>query len=466
MATTMRDSSLPAGVGDYPTGEPFDEAIAAPGEPRELYADVIAALEGRDLVALARRAQAEAAAKGVTFGPGATVGVDPVPRLIGGSEWQRLEAGLLQRVRALNAFLLDAYDEQAICAEGRVPRHLLETSPGFEPRMRGILDPHLPPATVAGLDIVRDPAGDLRVLEDNLRMPSGSSYATALREVVMPLLEGAVEPRPLGPFAEALGGALGSEGVAIVSDGPQSGAWFEHQALSRALGVPIVVPEELETTGGRLYARSGRERRRIDVIYRRLDEERLSGPDGAPTALGELLLPALESGNLRCLNAFGTGVADDKLAHAYVEQMIDFYLGEEPLLASVPTIDLCEAAGRAEAEARLDELVIKPRDGFGGQGVTIVSAAGAGDRERLLETIRRRPESVVAQEEVALSTHPTICGGVLRPRRVDLRPFVVSGTEGPAAMPGGLTRFARGAGDAIVNSSRGGGCKDTWVVDR
>jgi uncharacterized circularly permuted ATP-grasp superfamily protein len=231
--------------------------------------------------------------------------------------------------------------------------------------------------------------------------------------------------------------------------------------------MPIVEPRQLECERGRLYARrSARERFPVDVLYRRTDEDRLSTPAGEPTALGAILLPTLESGRLRCVNAFGTGVADDKLAHAYAERMIDFYLGEKPLLRSVPSFDLGNEEDREQALARLDELVLKPRDGFGGQGVTIMPRATAPQRRRALGLVRRRPEGFVAQETIQLSSHPTVCSGRLRPRRVDLRPYVVTAPERGTAMVGGLTRYARGAGEMVVNSSRGGGCKDTWVVKR
>ncbi|HEX9967645.1 MAG TPA: circularly permuted type 2 ATP-grasp protein, partial [Solirubrobacterales bacterium] len=241
-------------------------------------------------------------------------------------------------------------------------------------------------------------------------------------------------------------------------------AWFEHRRLAEALGVPAVTPAELATECGRLYARRQGERQPIDVLYRRLDEERLSDREGRPTELGELLLPALESGRLRCLNAFGTGVADDKLAHAYVEAMVRFYLDEEPLLRSVPSYDLCDETAREEAFDRLDELTLKPRGGFGGKGVTVMRHASAEERREASELVRRHPERFVAQETVSLSTHPTVHEGRLEPRRVDLRPFAVSGAGEVVAMPGGLTRFAAGADETIVNSSRGGGCKDTWVT--
>jgi uncharacterized circularly permuted ATP-grasp superfamily protein len=320
---------------------------------------------------------------------------------------------------------------------------------------------------VAGFDLVRDASGSLLVLEDNLRMPSGASYATALRSVVEPALGAATQPQPIEEHATALAQAIRSHpgGAAIVSDGPGSGAWFEHRELGRSLGLPVIMPEELETARGRLFGRFGRERRQLDVLYRRLDQDRLSRDDGSLTALGELLLPALESGRLRCLNAFGTGIADDKLAHAYGDRIVRFYLEEEPLLRSVPSFDLLAEGSRVEALERLEELVVKPRDSFGGRGVTIMPRETETQRRRAIGQVRRRPQHFVAQEMVALSTHPTVCGGRLRPRHVDLRPFVVSSRTKATAMPGGLTRFAPAAGEMIVNSSRGGGCKDTWVVE-
>jgi uncharacterized circularly permuted ATP-grasp superfamily protein len=423
-------------------------------------------------LALRERVRSRVAAAGLEFGPGRQIAVDPVPRLIAAAEWDALEPGLLQRARALNAFLLDAYGPQRIFDAGVVPRHLLATAEGYERAVRGLLDPEVPPATVAGLDLVRDEDGELRVLEDNLRMPSGAAYAIAVREVVEPEIDVPLRPREIDDYGELLRAAILAAApagrdeptAAILSEGVGNGAWYEHRRFGRELGIAVVTLEQLETERGRLFSRRGREREQIDVIYRRLDDDRLSRPDGSPTALGELLLPALRSGRLGCANAFGTGLADDKLAHAYAERMIEFYLGEAPLLRSVPSYDLADEAGRRAALERLDELVIKPRGGFGGHGVTIMPRATEPQRRRAIGLLRRRPEHFIAQEMVEISSHPTVCGGGLEPRRVDLRPFVVSGRGGTAAMTGGLTRYAREAGEMVVNSSQGGGCKDTWVL--
>lgn len=474
MATTLKPARPFPGAEKYPLDAGhFDEAFAPTGVPRTPYAELIDALARQDLVVLRERVRSSVASLGLSFGPGRALAVDPVPRLIDAVEWRALEPGLLQRARALNAFLADTYGGQRIFDAGVVPRSLLESSNGYEPRMNGLLDPSLPAATVAGLDLIRDADGTLLVLEDNLRMPSGSIYAIAVREAIEPALEPAHAPRPLDGYVTALGDALraaaaderGEASVAILSDGPESSAYYEHRRLGRELGIPVVQPRQLETERGRLFARIARRRTQLDVLYRRTDEDRLSTADGGLTALGELLMPALESGRLRCVNAFGSGVADDKLAHAYAERMIEFYLGERPLLRSVPSFDLSDEADRETALERLDELVLKPRDGFGGQGVTIMPRATAPQRRRAIGLLRRRPEQFIAQETIQLSSHPTVCGGRLRPRRVDLRPFVVSSPAKATAMTGGLTRYARGAGEMVVNSSRGGGCKDTWVLE-
>jgi uncharacterized circularly permuted ATP-grasp superfamily protein len=474
MATTLNPARPFPGAGKYPLDAgSYDEAFAPTGTPRPPYAEVIDALARQDLVVLRERVRSNAAGLGLDFGPGRPIAVDPVPRLLDGAAWETLEAGLVQRARALNAFLADVYGEQRIVAEEVLPRRLLETASGYEPTMRGLLDPAVPAATVAGLDLVRDADGELLVLEDNLRMPSGATYALAVREAVAPELDVARKPRGLGGYAGLLGAAIlaaAPEGAAepaaaILSDGADSGAYYEHRRFGRELGIPVVTPRQLELSRGRIYHRRGRQRERVDVLYRRLDEDRLSTPEGGLTGLGELLLPALQSGHLRCVNAFGTGVADDKLAHAYVEEMVRFYLGEEPRLRSVPSFDLGDETARGRALERLDDLVLKPRDAFGGAGVTIMRRATTAQRRRAIGLIRRAPERFIAQDTVPLSTHPTVCGGRLRPRHVDLRPFVVSAPAGCAAMAGGLTRYARGAGEMVVNSSRGGGCKDTWVVD-
>jgi uncharacterized circularly permuted ATP-grasp superfamily protein len=470
MAET-RDANLPSGASDYPA-EPgvFDEAFIAAGEVRPLYQPMLADLAGGDLHEIAATVIRQVEKAGLDFGD-AGFPVDPIPRLIAGDEWSRLEAGLVQRMRALNAFIKDVYGAQKAFADGALPERLATTSDGYEPAMRGLLEERAAPLGMAGFDIVRSPAGELMVLEDNLRMPSGLTYATTIRAAVADALDLPLAPRPLEGFTARFGECLraaaiaGSEGnVALLSEGPDSGAFSEHRMLSAELGIPIVTARELSTARGRLHARLDGRRAPIDVLYRRVDDERLTKPDGTPTELGELLLPALRAGSLTCINSFGTGIGDDKLTHAYTEPIIRYYLGEEPLLRSVPAYDLAHTNEREEAMDRLEALVIKPRGGFGGSGVVLMSEATESARREALTRVKSAPERFVAQEMVRLSTHPTLCDEGLRPRHVDLRPFAATDGANTHVLQGGLTRYATGAGEMVVNSSQGGGGKDTWVV--
>ncbi len=459
----------------YPlSGSSPDEAFT-PAGPRALYAPLLERLGELDLAAVAADVSAASLAMGVGFGKGTDFqpfAIDPVPRLVAASEWACVAPALEQRARALNAFLVDVYSEPRIFEAGLMPRELLATAPDFEPRMRGLVSPEAPPAMLVGMDLVRGAGFELRVLEDNLRMPSGMTYAFAAREVVPQALGTDGGAAPQGGFVASVREAIlaaaprgdGDPSAALLSDGPHNSAWYEHRTLGKALGIPVVTPEDLEPHAGGLAARIGKARLAIDVIYRRLDEERLTGEDGAPTPLGLLLLPPLEAGTLRCVNSFGNGIADDKLAHAHVEEMIGFYLGEEPEIRSVPSIDPTDPEALDDALERIDELVVKPREGFGGHGVVICGRAGPDELRITLEALRARPSGFIVQELVSLSTHPTVCDGVLEPRHVDLRPFVATWAGGQAVLPGGLTRFARERGQMVVNSSRGGGGKDTWLV--
>ena len=248
----------------------------------------------------------------------------------------------------------------------------------------------------------------------------------------------------------------------ILSDGPANAAWWEHREIGRRLWIPVVGPPDVLVRQGRLHARLGEGRtRQIDVVYRRTDEDALRDRDGRATWLADLLLAPVRRGTLAVVNPFGAGLADDKLVHAYVEEMVRFYLGEEPLLRSVRTLDLSDDLVREEALASLEKLVVKPRGGYGGAGVVVCRASSADDLGNLAGEIERAPRDYIAQETVNLSTHPTVCDGRLEPRHVDLRPFVFGGGE---VAPAALTRVALGAGEMVVNSSRGGGAKDTWLA--
>jgi len=453
--------------------QPYDEVRAH----TPAYRSLLAQLTGADLGRLAQQVQTEVDDCGCAFGPegDSTFVVDPVPRVVQGEEWDTLAGGLMQRVEALECFVADVYGPRAIVAAGVVPERVIAGAEHHEPRLRWL--PVRTWITVAGLDLVRGADGEFAVLEDNLRTPSGMAYLQAARDAVTSRvsLPAGLRLRTVDGLPSVLRRALRAVApdgadepfTVLLSDGPANAAWWEHEALAKAIGIELVAAEDLRESGGRLWllASGGRHRRPVDVVYRRTDAERLHAPDGRLSALGELLAPPLRAGTLAVANAFGTGVADDKLVHAYVEDMVRFYLGEEPTLRSVPTYDLSDERARTEAFGRLDELVVKPRSGHGGHGVVIGSLADDDALRRAREAIVARPDAYVAQDVVLLSEHPTVAGGLLSPRHVDLRPFVVAAGARRRVVPGGLTRVALGEGEMIVNSSRNGGAKDTWVLD-
>jgi uncharacterized circularly permuted ATP-grasp superfamily protein len=427
---------------------------------QEAGADAVAA---HDLAALAAAVRREVAQRGVGFRSADGDGdfhIDPVPRVIDAAEWELLERGLAQRVRALNAFVADAYGERRAVRDGVVPARVLDAA-NHEPAMDGVRVPGGVWIGVAGLDLARTPDGRVLVLEDNAMTPSGMAYAVAARRAVAAHVDGS--PVPLDGLPDLLRGALcavrpqGAPGMAVVlTDGPRNSAHWEHAWLARALGIPLVTPSSLGRTPDGGVALHGEP---VSVVYRRTNADRVDSP------VGELLAGPLREGRVGMVNAFGTGVADDKLAHAYVEAMIEYFLGEEPRLGSVPTFDLAVPGRLEEALDRLEELVVKPRAGHGGHGVVICAQASARELEELRRNLRAEPEAHVAQPLVALSTHATVVDGRLEDRHVDLRPFVfMHGPDEAYVLPGGLTRVAREAGAIVVNSTRNGGAKDTWVL--
>jgi uncharacterized circularly permuted ATP-grasp superfamily protein len=449
-SVTARPPAYDEGAG--PAAEAALAAVRAV-EPRQLAAGVARAVE----------------AGGVSFssiGGNPDFHLDPVPRVIGAGEWEALAAGLAQRVRALDRFAADAYGAREIVAAGVVPPRVLESGEGLEDGVQGVRPAGDAWVGIAGIDVVRAPDGTWLVLEDNLRTPSGIAFAVAARLVTLGLLSvpSGCEPRPQGDAGElvrwALEGAVpegvGAGRAAIITDGPGNPAYWEHARLAEAAGLPLLEPSDLELDGASLRIRGGPV---LDTVYRRSNADLLTDP------LGELLGPPWRAGRLGLVNAYGLGVADDKLAHAYVEDMVRFYLGEEPLLPSVRTYDLCRPDALEEALDRIEDLVIKPRNGYGGVGVVVCAHANADDIVRVREEIRRAPDAYIAQDLVLLSEHPTLIDGRLDPRHVDLRPFVFLGPgREPRVFTGGLTRVALGAGSLVVNSSQNGGAKDTWVV--
>jgi uncharacterized circularly permuted ATP-grasp superfamily protein len=392
--------------------------------------------------------------------------------LLTGDEWSELQVGIGQRLRALDEFVSDVYGYGRILEAGVVPRAAVERSPHYEPAMRGAGPGRW--VAIAGLDLVRGRDGRFRVIEDQLRMPSGLAYAAAAREALQAELP--VEPPPADlsevftELARALRDAapagVDEPRIVVLCEGPGNDAWWEHERLARELGAPAVTLADLEHRAGRLVARVDGRLQEVDVVYQRTDEDRFTGPDGQPTALGEALLGPCAADNLACVNAPGSGVADDKLIHAYVDDMVRFYLGEEPLLPSVPSYDLGDRDARKEAFDRLDELVLKPRGEMGGVGVVLWRDADRKERERAKAEIEADPGAFVAQELVELSVHPTVCDGRLEPRHIDLRPYALLSDEGVRILQGGFSRVALERGSMVVNSGRGGGVKDTWVPAR
>jgi uncharacterized circularly permuted ATP-grasp superfamily protein len=470
----------------------WDEAYAAPGRPRSAYGPLLRRLEAADPPALKADVTRRITAAGARFGP-APLGVCPIPRLIEGGEWAALEAGLVQRVRALSAFVEDAYGAREIVTAGIVPVATIEDAEGYEPELHGRWPNGAAPLGVAGLDVVRDPDGELLVLEDNLRTPSGFAYAVVTREAVaatlsaLPADEAGPMPSPV-PLASAVVAALratlldAAEGVrertgaarrgppcvVVLTEGPASAAFFEHETAARWLAAPLVTCSELQRRGEELWIGGGSagEPRPVDAVYRRTDSDRLRDEGGELTPAAELLLEPWLAGRLAVVNGFGTGVADDKLAHAYVERMIGFYLHEEPLLRSVETLDLND---RAELERVLADIrghVIKPRHGQGGHGVVVCAHASETDVARIEHELRQPGAGAhyVAQATLALSLLPTVVGERIEPRHVDLRPFAFGTRDGTTVIPGGLTRVAWNADALVVNSSQDGGAKDTWVL--
>ncbi len=458
-------------ITDQQERRAYDEAFRADGTPRPQYERILAALDAADLGALRDATQAHVDEQGVSFGPDPFL-VDAVPRAFTGEAWDELAAGLRQRVRALNAFVADAYGERRIVAAGVVPASLIDEAEGYEPDLRGRLPAMPAPVAVAGLDVICDEHGTLRVLEDNCRTPSGYCYAGATRRAVRATLglDGPA-PRDIGaPLRDLLGRALrdaAPPGVedpfaVVLSEGPGTATAWEHEHIAELTGARLVVLDDLRLRDGYVADRDGR---RVDVIYRRMDEDALRDEAGELTATARIVLEPWLAGRVGLLNAFGTGIADDKLAHAYVPDMVRFYLGEEPLLESVRTLDLCRRETLEEVLGDLREYVIKPRGGSGGRGVVVCAHA---DDELLAEVagaLRSEPRCYIAQHTISLSQHPTITPeGRLEPRHIDLRPFIFSGDGWTEALPGGLTRVALERGTLVVNSSQHGGGKDTWVL--
>ncbi len=402
---------------------------------------------------------------------------DLIPRVVEPGDWARAARGLEQRVRALNLFLADVYGEGRILAEGRVPRELVESSAGFLPRLRGVKPPGGVYVHVAGIDLVRAPSGELLVLEDNLRCPSGVSYVIENREVmkrVLPDLFASAPVRSVDEYPTHLREALlelapgdpSRSALCVLTPGIHNSAYFEHSFLARQMGCELVQGSDLFVHGDRVFAKTTTGPSPVEVIYRRVDDQFLD-PEAfrSDSVLGVPgLVRAYAAGKVTIANALGNGVADDKSVYAYVPEMIRFYLSEEPILGQVETLLCSRPADRERVLARLADYVIKAVDASGGYGMLIGPRASRDERAEFAERIQQNPRGYIAQPLVELSTCPTWAGHDVKARRVDLRPYIVSGRS-TWVLPGGLTRVALEEGSYVVNSSQGGGSKDTWVLE-
>ena len=406
---------------------------------------------------------------------------DLIPRVIPAHEWTQMEQGLRQRVTALNRFIEDVYHGQEILRAGLVPAEQVLNNAQYRPEMRGVKVPGGVYSHIAGIDIVRaanaDGSGSCYVLEDNLRVPSGVSYMLEDRKMMMrlfPELFSAHRVAPVAHYPDLLLETLRAVApvgvvdpvVVVLTPGMYNSAYFEHAFLAQQMGVELVEGQDLFVRDEHVYMRTTQGPKRVDVIYRRVDDDFLD-PEAfrSDSTLGCAgLLGVYRSGNLTLANAIGTGVADDKSIYPYVPKMIEFYLGEKPILNNVPTW-LCREAGDLDyVLAHLDELVVKEVHGAGGYGMLVGPAAAKAEIEAFRAQLLANPGNYIAQPTLALSTCPTYVNAGIAPRHIDLRPFVLSGSE-VQMVPGGLTRVALKEGSLVVNSSQGGGTKDTWVLE-
>jgi uncharacterized circularly permuted ATP-grasp superfamily protein len=469
----------------YQPGAAFDEMIDSAGDVRPSYSTVYETLRRAtpdELRSIAESLASNYSQAGVTFDVGGVerpFPLDVVPRVIPADDWEIIDSGVSQRIRALEAFLADVYAEGQVITDGVVPRQLITSSSHYHRAVWGVRPSNGVRVHVGGIDLIRTPEGDVRVLEDNVRVPSGVSYVMTNRSAMvtaMPEAFGTQRIRPVAGYPQRLLAALRKSApngiddptVVVLTPGVYNSAYFEHTLLARTMGVELVEGRDLECRRGRVFMRTTAGLQRVDVIYRRIDDDfidpvhfRQDSMLGVPG-----LVNALRSGGVALANAIGNGVADDKLIYTYVPDLIRYYLREEPIIRNVDTWRLEEDAAREEVMDRLAELVVKPVDGSGGKGIVIGPAASAAELDALRQRVLLDPRGWIAQPLVQLSTVPTLIGTGLEPRHVDLRPFAVNSGDDIWVLPGGLTRVALPKGELVVNSSQGGGSKDTWVLSQ
>ena len=471
---------------NYKMGGAFDEMFSGEGRLRPHYEHLAQALAELPAAELRKRKQAADLSflhQGITFtvygreeGTEKIFPNDLLPRIITSAEWQTIERGLEQRIRALNLFLQDIYHDGKILDDGIVPREMIYTCKHFRRQMRGFLVRRDAYVTVVGTDLIRMPSGEFVVLEDNLRVPSGVSYMLVSRQVMkraFPDLFRKCAVQPIEHYAQALLGTLRSLApertaeptIVLLTPGVYNSAYFEHAFLARQMGIELVEGRDLVVHNNYVYMRTTSGLRRVDVIYRRIDDDFMDPlafrPDSTLGVAG--LFNAYRAGNVSLGNALGTGVADDKAVYAYVPKIIRYYLGEDPILNNVETFLMVDDVQRKHVLDNIEKYVIKAVGESGGYGMLIGPHSTAEQREEFKKRVTADPRNYIAQPTIQLSTAPCLIDNQVQPRHVDLRPYVLYGDR-VTVVPGGLTRVALTKGSLVVNSSQGGGSKDTWVL--
>ena len=487
LSNTPGSFTLPPPFSGYSLDGAYDEMFHADSKPRQPYQKLYHRLLEMPLDILQQRQQAADMAflnQGITFtvygndeGTERIWPYDLLPRIITSEEWETIEKGLAQRITALDLFLNDIYHEEHILADGVIPRALVYSCRHLRRQMRGWRVPHDRYITIVGTDLVRLPDGQFAVLEDNLRVPSGVSYMLTNREVmkrVLPSLIDSYGVKPIGHYGQALLNALSSLApigradvtTVLLTPGVYNSAYYEHTFLARQMGIELVEGRDLIVHNNIVYMRTTGGLRRVDVIYRRIDDDYVDPLAFHPqSTLGVPgLFNAYRAGNVTLANAIGTGVADDKAIYAYVPAIIRYYLQEDPILPNVETYLLTDQPQQRYVLENLDTLVVKAVGESGGYGMLIGPYSTVSQREEFRRRIRSNPRNYIAQPTLALSHAPCFVKGQIEPRHVDLRPFILYGDR-ITIVPGGLTRVALKRGSLIVNSSQGGGSKDTWVLD-
>jgi uncharacterized circularly permuted ATP-grasp superfamily protein len=470
----------------YDPGEFYDEMFSAPHRPRpqaRLLEQRIQGLPDQDLRLRQQAAERALLQMGITFNvytdEGGTEKIFPfdiIPRIIDAREWRWIERGLRQRIQALNLFIDDIYHKQKIVKDRIVPEELIRSASGFRPACIGLDPPQGVWNHITGTDLVRDRAGQIYVLEDNLRCPSGVSYVLENRQVMkrtFPLVFEASGARPVDDYPSHLFAMLASLApdhvpsptVAVLTPGMYNSAYFEHSFLAQQMGVELLEGRDLVVADGVVQMRTTNGLERVDVLYRRIDDDfldpRVFRADSLLSVPG--LMEVYREGRIALANAPGTGIADDKVIYTYVPKMISYYLGEDPIIPNVPTYLCWEDKDRAYVLAHLDQLVVKAANESGGYGMLVGPHASQAEREQFAEKIEANPRNYIAQPTLALSRVPVLVDDHFEGRHVDLRPFILYGKD-MYVLPGGLTRVALKKGSLVVNSSQGGGSKDTWVL--